>query len=43
MVGSSGNLGLLIEQVPYEDQTLSIEVDVLLRARWFLYFQQPIC
>ena len=37
LVDSSSDLGLLIEQVSYEDQTLGIEVDVLLWTRWLLH------
>ena len=37
MVDSSSDLGLLIEQVSYEDQTLGVEVDVLLGTRWLLH------
>lgn len=36
VINSSSDLRLLIEQVSYEDQTLGIEVDVLLWTRWLL-------
>lgn len=41
MVDSSSDLGLLIQQVSYEDQTLGVEVDVLLWTWWLLYPNSP--